>query len=292
MFNCLGLFYLLPAQQPISCKYFLNGATHLPLRSFTSPPYSYAKLLQFCTTLDPHSMERSTQQTPVRILFVEDEPKLGASVRNELVEQGFEVDLAYDGRIGESLFKSAKYDLILLDINLPHINGLELCRRFREVNREVPIIMLTALGELDDKMDAFSAGADDYLVKPFHLRELLARIKVFMKRRQLNQQFEEKLIVADLEIDFAAKSVARAGKVINLTAKEFSLLALLARSRGRVLSKNEIAEKVWDMDLESSTSMNTIEVYINFLRNKIDKDFEPKLIHTKQGFGYYLKPLS
>jgi DNA-binding response OmpR family regulator len=234
-------------------------------------------------------MEHYAQATPVRILFVEDEPKLGASVRNELIEQGYDVDLAYDGRIGESLFKSAAYDLILLDINLPYINGLELCRRFREADREVPILMLTALGELDDKMDAFSAGADDYLVKPFHLRELLARLKVFLKRRQLNIQFEEKLTVADLEIDFSAKSVTRAGKNINLTAKEFSLLELLARSRGRVLSKNEIAEKVWEMALD--TSMNTIEVYISFLRNKIDKDFEPKLIHTKQGFGYYLKPL-
>lgn len=234
-------------------------------------------------------MEHFAPTAPVRILFVEDEPKLGASVRNELIEQGYDVDLAYDGRIGESLFKSAVYDLILLDINLPHINGLELCRRFREANRDVPILMLTALGELDDKMDAFSAGADDYLVKPFHLRELLARLKVFLKRRQLNKQFEEKLTVADLEIDFSAKSVTRAGKNINLTAKEFSLLELLARSRGRVLSKNEIAEKVWEMALD--TSMNTIEVYISFLRNKIDKDFEPKLIHTKQGFGYYLKPL-
>jgi two-component system copper resistance phosphate regulon response regulator CusR len=227
-------------------------------------------------------------ENPARILFVEDEPKLGASVRKELVEQGFEVDLAYDGQVGERLFRGADYDLILLDINLPHINGLELCRRFREVNRDVPILMLTALGELDDKMDAFSAGADDYLVKPIHLRELLARLRVFMKRRQINKQFEEKLTVADLEIDFATKSVTRAGTSIVLTAKEFALLALLVRVRGRVLSKNEIAEKVWDMDL--GTSLNTIEVYISFLRNKVDKNFEPKLIHTKPGFGYFLKP--
>lgn len=237
-------------------------------------------------------IEFSSPTDPVTILFVEDEPKLGASVRKELIEKGFEVDLAYDGRTGESMFRSKPYDLVLLDINLPHVNGLELCRRFRELNREVPILMLTALGELDDKMEAFTAGADDYLVKPFHLRELLARLQVFLKRRQTNKDFEEKLQVADLEMDFSAKSVSRAGKAINLTAKEFSLLGLLARSRGRVLSKTEIAEKVWDMNLDIPTSMNTIEVYINFLRNKIDKDFEPKLIHTKQGFGYFLKPLS
>lgn len=226
-----------------------------------------------------------------KILFVEDEPKLGNSVRNELTEQGFEVDLAYDGRTGERMFRSAPYDLVLLDINLPYVNGLELCRRFREVNREVPILMLTALGELEDKMDAFNAGADDYLIKPFHLPELLARIKVFLKRQQLNKHFEEKLQVADLEVDFGAKTVTRAGTQINLTAKEFSLLELLIRSRGRVLSKSEIAEKVWDTDLETSTSMNTIEVYINFLRNKIDREYEPKLIHTRPGFGYFLKVL-
>lgn len=207
------------------------------------------------------------------------------------MEQGYEVDLAFDGSIGERLFKSKSYDIVLLDINLPHINGLELCKRIRETNQDVPILMLTALGELDDKMEAFASGADDFLVKPFHLRELLARLKVFLKRRQLNNAFEEKITVADLEIEFSTKSVSRAGKPINLTAKEFSLLALLIRSRGRVLSKNEIAEKVWDTDLDSTTSMNTIEVYISFLRNKVDKEFEPKLIHTKPGFGYFLKPL-
>lgn len=236
-------------------------------------------------------MDSTHPGTPAKILFVEDEPKFGANVRKELEEKGYSVDLAYDGRIGESLFKSNEYDLVLLDINLPHINGLELCRRFRELNRDVPILMLTALGELDDKMEAFTAGADDYLVKPFHLRELLARIKVFLKRRKMNKNFEEKLTVSDLEIDFANKSVSRAGTVIALTAKEFSLLELLVRSRGRVLSKNEIAEKVWEMEFDTSTSANTIEVYISFLRNKIDKNFEPKLIHTKQGFGYFLKPL-
>ncbi|MBN8678803.1 MAG: response regulator transcription factor [Chitinophagales bacterium] len=229
--------------------------------------------------------------SPPSVLFVEDEPKLGASVRKELMEHGYEVDLAFDGSIGERLFKSKSYDIVLLDINLPHINGLELCKRIRESNQDVPILMLTALGELDDKMEAFASGADDFLVKPFHLRELLARLKVFLKRRQLNNAFEEKITVADLEIEFSTKNVSRAGKPINLTAKEFSLLALLIRSRGRVLSKNEIAEKVWDTDLDSTTSMNTIEVYISFLRNKIDKEFEQKLIHTKPGFGYFLKPL-
>lgn len=226
---------------------------------------------------------------PIRILFVEDEPKFGANIRNELVEQGYEVDLAYDGLVGERLFKSNRYDLILLDLNLPYVNGLELCRRFREVNRDVPILMLTALGEINDKMDAFSAGADDYLVKPIHLRELVARLRVFSKRHQTNRNFEEKIKIANLEMNFYTKTVERDGIPVSLTAKEFALLALLMRSRGRVVSKSEIADSVWEMDL--GPSGNTIEVYISFLRNKIDRNFEPKLIHTKPGFGYYLKIL-
>lgn len=222
-----------------------------------------------------------------RILFVEDEPKLGNSIRKELSEHGYELEWAYDGRTAESLFRASRFDLLLLDINLPHVNGLELCRRFRQTNPDVPIIMLTALGELDDKMEAFHSGADDYLVKPFHLTELLARVKVFLKRSQVDRYYDDQLVISDLEIDFADKSVRRAGQPVTLSAKEFGLLALLARSRGRVVSKQEIAEKVWDLDLGAST--NTIEVYINFLRNKIDKPFAQKLIHTKPGFGYYLK---
>ncbi len=223
------------------------------------------------------------------ILLVEDEPKLGGTIRKDLTEHGFELTWAYDGRTAESLFRGGKFDLVLLDINLPHVNGLDLCRRFRNADPDVPIIMLTALGELEDKMEAFHSGADDYLVKPFHLTELLARVKVFLKRRQVDRHYDNKFALADLEIDFAYKTVHRNGQSITLSAKEFALLSLLARSRGRVVSKQEIAEKVWEMDLGAST--NTIEVYINFLRNKIDKPFEHKLIHTKPGFGYFLKLL-
>lgn len=224
-----------------------------------------------------------------RILLVEDEPKLGNSIRKELTERGYELEWAYDGRTAESLFRANRFDMVLLDINLPHVNGLELCRRFRQANSGIPIIMLTALGELDDKMEAFDSGADDFLVKPFHLNELLARVKVFLKRSQIDPYLDDLLSIADLEIDFAGKTARRAGQTITLSAKEFALLALLARSRGRVVSKQEIAEKVWDLDLGANT--NTIEVYINFLRNKIDKPFAQKLIHTKPGFGYYLKAL-
>ena len=190
------------------------------------------------------------------------------------------------------MFKQHNYSLIILDINLPYKNGLALCKEFRGVNKNIPIIMLTALGEIQDKMDAFNLGADDYVVKPFHFDELFARIKVFLKRADATSEPGERITVADLEIDMENKTVTRGGKNINLTAKEFALLVLLCRNKGKVIAKQDILEKVWDLSFDTGT--NTIEVYISFLRNKIDKPFEAKLIHTKPGFGYYVRetPLS
>jgi two-component system copper resistance phosphate regulon response regulator CusR len=222
-----------------------------------------------------------------RILLAEDEPKLSQVIQDELNRQGYQADVAYDGLIAEKLFKQHAYSLVLLDINLPYKNGLALCREFREINKNVPIIMLTALGEINDKIDAFNLGADDYIVKPFHFDELTARIKVFIKRADSVQETGEKIVVADMEIDMSNKTVHRSGKNINLTAKEFALLVLLSRNKGKVISKHDILEKVWDLSFDTGT--NTIEVYISFLRNKIDKPFETKLIHTKPGFGYYVR---
>ncbi len=223
----------------------------------------------------------------ISILLVEDDPKLGKTIQSELNANGFTTDLAFDGKVAESLFYKNEYRLILLDINLPHKNGWELCKEFRGANPAIPIIMLTALGEIQDKMDAFNAGADDYLVKPFHLSELLARIKVFMKRMQTKELMDEVLRVGDLEINLSNKAVSRDGKDINLTAKEFKLLELLMRNKGRVISKAVIAEKIWNINFDTGT--NTIEVYISFLRNKIDKPFSSALIQTKPGFGYFIK---
>ena len=222
-----------------------------------------------------------------RILLAEDEPKLSQVIQDELTRQGYQADVAYDGLIAEKLFKQHPYSLVLLDINLPYKNGLALCKEFREANKNVPIIMLTALGEINDKVDAFNLGADDYIVKPFHFDELSARIKVFLKRADSTQETGEKILVADMEIDMSNKTVNRGGKNINLTAKEFALLVLLSRNRGKVISKHDILEKVWDLTFDTGT--NTIEVYISFLRNKIDKPFDTKLIHTKPGFGYYVR---
>lgn len=224
-----------------------------------------------------------------RILLAEDEPKLGQVIQDELNRQGYITDVAFDGLVAEKLFKQHSYSLILLDVNLPYKNGLALCREFRKAKKNIPIIMLTALGEIQDKMDAFNLGADDYIVKPFHFNELFARIKVFLKRTDLANETGEKLIIGDLEIDLLEKTVTKASQVINLTAKEFALLTLLARSKGKVISKQEILERVWGLSFDTGT--NTIEVYISFLRNKLDKPFENKLIHTKPGFGYFLKEL-
>ncbi|HAD33612.1 MAG TPA: DNA-binding response regulator [Chitinophagaceae bacterium] len=224
----------------------------------------------------------------MRILLVEDEEKLAKSVAAALEESGNDVTIAYDGLLAERLFTSLRPEFILLDVNLPGKNGFELCAQFRKADPNVPILMLTALGELSDKMEAFASGADDYLVKPFHLQELTARIIAIAKRQgRITDSITDSLRSGDLEMNLSSKEVRRAGKLIRLSQKEFLLLETLLKANGRVLSKAELAEKVWDMDFDTGT--NPVEVYINFLRTKIDKPYDSKLIHTRSGFGYYLK---
>ncbi len=221
-----------------------------------------------------------------RILLAEDEVKLAKAIQAELTRVGYEVDVADNGLQADKMFMENNYSLVLLDINLPGKNGMALCSDFRKRSANMPIVMLTAVGEIHDKVAAFNIGADDYLVKPFHFDELFARLKVLFKRTDTIEK-HEKLVYEDLEIDFKLKSVNRSGIQINLTSKEFTLLTLLVRTPERVISKQEILEKVWDLSFDTGT--NTIEVYISFLRNKIDKPFSKKLIHTKPGFGYFIK---
>jgi DNA-binding response OmpR family regulator len=223
-----------------------------------------------------------------KILVVEDEVKVANAVQKGLEENGFSVQVAYDGRMGMSMARGETFDLVILDLNLPHFNGYELCDAIRQKNAQIPVIMLTALGTTEDKMLAFELGADDYLVKPFDFRELLARIKALLKRSapDFKSIDNSRLEIGDLIIDRDKKEASRSGKKINLTAKEYQLLEFLALNEGKVISKATIAEKVWDIDFDTGT--NIIEVYINFLRKKIDKDFESKLLHTKTGMGYYL----
>jgi len=223
----------------------------------------------------------------MKILIVEDEPKVASFIKKGLEEQAYEVDVAFDGLIGKKLVLSNPYDLVVLDVNLPLINGFELCRIIRENQLRVPVLMLTALGAVDDKISGFDAGADDYLLKPFEFRELLARIRALIKRSTEVSQQANLLKVDDLTLNLDDKSVKRSDKKIELTAKEFSLLEYLMRNRGRVVSRVDIAEKVWEISFDTGT--NVIDVYVNFLRKKIDKDFPKKLIHTVVGMGYILR---
>jgi two-component system, OmpR family, copper resistance phosphate regulon response regulator CusR len=218
------------------------------------------------------------------ILIVEDEPKVASFIKKGLEENHYDTDTAYDGLLAEKLALQNKYDLFILDIIIPGISGLELCRKLKKINSNIPVLMLTALGTTDDKIIGFDAGADDYLVKPFEFRELLARVKVLLKKSDQTHDTVNRLIVADLELDLDKKIVRRGSVNIDLTAKEFSLLEYFMRNSGRVLSRNDIAEKVWDASFDFGT--NIVDVYVNFLRKKIDKGFDDKLIHTKVGFGY------
>ncbi|MBV6484867.1 MAG: Transcriptional activator protein CopR [Flavobacteriales bacterium] len=227
----------------------------------------------------------------LKILIVEDEPDVLQFIRQGLEESGFDVDFAYDGECGKKLAFSKNYDVIILDIIIPKINGLELCKKIREENHTAKILLLTALGSLDDKLEGFEAGADDYLVKPFDFPELLARVNVLSKRitqTTENTSNDDHIIkIADLTINTNNKRVKRGGTEITLTAKEFALLELLAINKNKVLSKVDIAEKIWDINFDRGT--NVIEVYMNFLRKKVDKDFSIKLLHTLVGMGYMLK---
>lgn len=222
------------------------------------------------------------------ILIVEDEQKIADTLKLGLSEHGFYVEVAYSGDVGWKLFQAHTFSLVILDINLPGMNGYELCKNIRATDTQVPVIMLTALSSLNDKIEGYDTGADDYVVKPFEFRELLMKIRVLLKRT-LNQNIPTGTIlkVADLEMNVDSKEVKRGEAPINLTAKEFQLLEYLLRNKNKVVSRADIAINVWDIDFDTNT--NVIDVYINYLRNKVDKPFDHKLIHTQIGMGYILK---
>jgi two-component system copper resistance phosphate regulon response regulator CusR len=225
----------------------------------------------------------------MKILVIEDEQKVAAFIKTGLEEKGYSIDLAYDGYTGEKLAISKNYDLILLDVIIPIVNGIELCKIIKKAKPLIPILMLTALGTTDDKVTGFDAGADDYLVKPFEFKELVARVKALTKRGQnalADNRPSNILQVSDLQLDLDSKIATRANKIIQLTAKEFVLLEYLMRNKGRVVSKPDISENVWDINFDTGT--NVVEVYINILRKKIDRDFPTKLLQTRIGLGYVL----
>ena len=222
----------------------------------------------------------------MNILLVEDDLRVSELIKKGLTEQGFTLTLAYDGLSGKKLLASKEFDLLITDIIVPNINGIELCKDIKTIKPELPIIMLTALGTMDDKIEGFDAGADDYLVKPFEMRELIARIKALLKR-SLKNKADLVLKFCDLEMNLQTKIVKRNNKEINLTLKEFKLLEFLVQNQGRIISRADIAEKVWNTHFDTGT--NFIDVYINYLRKKVDKDFNNKLIHTRSGMGFILK---
>lgn len=223
-----------------------------------------------------------------RILIVEDEQKIADTLKTGLSENGFYVEVAYNGNIGYKLFQTHTFNLIVLDINLPGINGYELCKLIRANTIEIPVIMLTALSSLENKIEGYDAGADDYLIKPFEFKELVMKIGVLLKRTMSkNLPVETVLKARDLEMNLNSKEVKRGDSIISLTVKEFQLLEYLIRNKNKVVSRTEIAMNVWGIDFDTNT--NVIDVYINYVRNKIDKQFDQKLIQTHVGMGYILK---
>jgi DNA-binding response OmpR family regulator len=223
-----------------------------------------------------------------KILIVEDERKIADTLKFGLSEIGFYVEVAYDGTIGYHLFCTKDFNLVILDINLPGMNGYDLCKAIRLKNQHIPVLMLTSMSTLNDKIEGYDSGADDYMVKPFEFKELLLKIRSLLKRT-MNQSLPVGtiLIAADLEMNLDSKEVKRDDRIINLTAKEFQLLEYLLRNKNRLVSRVDIAINVWDVDFETNT--NVIDVYISYLRNKVDKYFEHKLIQTHVGMGYILK---
>ncbi len=224
-----------------------------------------------------------------KILIVEDDPVLNENIKTALQGVEMEVQTVFDGLIASKLMRKENFDCIILDINLPHKNGYDICREFRTHNRSTPVLMLTAFNELDDKVQGFDSGADDYLTKPFYMKELLLRINSLVKRMDARYEHENALptiLSHGIKIDQVRKKVEREGSEIVLTPREYQILLKLVSAKGELVLKQDLITEIWGRTIDANT--NTIEVYINFLRKKVDKPFGKSSIKTKIGFGYYL----
>jgi two-component system copper resistance phosphate regulon response regulator CusR len=221
-----------------------------------------------------------------QIFLIEDEQKVAAFICKGLEEHGYTIKTAVDGANAQHILQRESFDLLIMDVMLPDVNGIELCRRIRQKDSNTPILMLTALNQVHDKVSGLKAGADDYLVKPFHFSELLARIEALLRRNKANEE-NHLLVFDDLKLDTWSKTAERDGRQISLTAKEYTLLELFMQNPNKILSREYIAEQVWEIGFDTGT--NFIDVYVNYLRKKIEKDFKTKLIHTVIGMGYILK---
>jgi len=227
----------------------------------------------------------------MKVLIIEDDPTLNKNIREALKAENFSSESVFDGQLAERILKRESFDCIIMDINLPGKNGFDLCSEFRIYNTHTPVLMLTAFSELEDKVKGFDCGADDYLTKPFFMRELVLRVNSLVKRsrNQTGNSPENEVIVADdITIHPAQKTVFRQGKEISLTPREYEILLMLAKNKEEVISKADLMKEIWGTSFDTNT--NTVEVYINFLRNKVDKPFGKNSIKTKIGFGYYFDP--
>ncbi len=221
----------------------------------------------------------------MHILVVEDEPKLNANLKKSLEEQTYAVDTALDGDDGLEWALMNSYDLVILDVMLPGMDGLQICRSLRKANINVPVLLLTARDAVDDRVTGLDSGADDYLTKPFAQEEFLARVRSLLRRESFAK--DPVLRCADLEVDTLSHEIKRAGEAVRLTSKEYAVLEYLMRNQGRVLSRESIAEHVWDYEFDGLS--NIVDVYIRYLRRKLDDAFEPKLIETIRGSGYRIR---
>ena len=223
----------------------------------------------------------------MKILIIEDDPTLNRNIKEALTAEDYVAENVYDGLLAERMLQKNAYDCVIMDVNLPGKNGYDLLQSFREYNEQTPVIMLTAFGELEDKVKGFDMGADDYLTKPFYMRELLLRIQSLLKRNNFSGEKKNVIATDDILINLGKKKLERQGQEITLTPREFQILVKLCETPGELVSKNDLIQEIWGSALDVNT--NTIEVYINFLRNKLDKPFGKNSIKTKVGFGYYLE---
>jgi DNA-binding response OmpR family regulator len=221
-----------------------------------------------------------------QLLIAEDDVNIAADLKSRLQDEGFDAEVVFDGLLAEKMILRKFYDCIILDINMPGKNGLEVCKSVREQNINAPILMLTAFGEVEDKLLGFENGADDYLTKPFYFKELLARVKALLLRGPRHDVPRQVITIHNLTIDLSDKKVMRNSQPIKLTAREFEILLTLANAKGNSVSKKELIHKIWGTLVDVNT--NTVEVFINSIRNKVDKNQAVKLIHTRPGYGYYL----
>lgn len=222
----------------------------------------------------------------MNILLIEDDQMLNQNISETLKAEAINTTSLYDGLLAERMLKRDNYDCVIMDINLPGKNGFDLCKDFRQYNTQTPVIMLTAFSELDDKIQGYNCGADDYLTKPFYMRELLLRVNALVKRRSFTNNTNEIITADDIVIYPNTKKVTRQNQEITLTPREYQILLKLSENKGDIVSKTDLINEIWGKTFDANT--NTIEVYINFLRNKIDKPFGKNSIKTKVGYGYYL----